>query len=229
MTEKIVALLPMKVNSVRVPQKNFRSFNGKPLFRWILDTLLSLEEIDQIVINTDARKKLASHGLRDSERIIIRDRHNSICGDDISMNLILSDDIQNINADIFLMTHTTNPLLSADTIRKALKTFIDSYPRQKVDSLFSVNCFQTRFYSKDGLAINHNPSLLIKTQDLEPWYEENSNLYLFTPASFMSTQSRIGKHPMLFVTPKSESFDIDGAEDWEIAHWIAMGKSQSKI
>ena len=142
MTEKIVALLPMKVNSVRVPQKNFRSFNGKPLFRWILDTLLSLEEIDQIVINTDARKKLASHGLRDSERIIIRDRPNSICGDDISMNLILSDDIQNINADIFLMTHTTNPLLSADTIRKALKTFIDSNPRQKVDSLFSVNCFK---------------------------------------------------------------------------------------
>ncbi len=229
MVEKIVALLPMKANSVRVPQKNFRNFNGKPLFRWILDTLLSLEEIEKIVINTDAREILASHGLRDSERIIIRDRPNSICGDEISMNLILSDDIQNISADIFLMTHTTSPLLSADTIRKALKTFIDSHPRQKVDSLFSVNRFQTRFYSKDGSAINHDPSLLVKTQDLEPWYEENSNLYLFTPASFMSTQSRIGKHPILFVTPKLESFDIDGTEDWELALWIAKGKSQSKI
>ena len=73
-TYRRVALLPMKAHSGRVPQKNFRLFAGKPLFRWILDTLLSLEEIECVIINTDAREILAGHGLLESKRIQIRDR-----------------------------------------------------------------------------------------------------------------------------------------------------------
>ena len=92
MKNKIVALLPMKANSERVKGKNFRDFNGKPLFRWILDTLLAVEEIDQVIINTDARAILAENGLVDSERVKIRDRKPEICGDLVSMNLILADD-----------------------------------------------------------------------------------------------------------------------------------------
>jgi CMP-N-acetylneuraminic acid synthetase len=66
---RIVALLPMKANSERVKGKNFRDFCGKPLFRWILDTLLEVEEIDQVVINTDARQILADNGFTDTDRI----------------------------------------------------------------------------------------------------------------------------------------------------------------
>jgi CMP-N-acetylneuraminic acid synthetase len=86
---RIVALLPMKANSDRVKGKNFRDFGGKPLFKWVLDTLLSVAEIDLIVINTDARHILAEHGLIDNERILMRDRNEEICGDLISMNLII--------------------------------------------------------------------------------------------------------------------------------------------
>ncbi|MCE2915673.1 MAG: hypothetical protein LW768_09035, partial [Rubrivivax sp.] len=89
MSDKIVALLPMKANSERVVGKNFRDFNGKPLFRWILDTLLSVGDIDRVVINTDARGILAEHGLVDSDRVTIRDRKPEICGDFVSMNLVL--------------------------------------------------------------------------------------------------------------------------------------------
>ena len=98
----LVALLPMKANSVRVPSKNFRHLAGKPLFRWILDTLLAMPEIDAVVINTDARQILADNGLVDGEangRVIIRDRKPEICGDLVSMNLVLADDVQNVPAD----------------------------------------------------------------------------------------------------------------------------------
>ena len=54
MKNKIVALLPMKAHSERVKGKNFKIFNGKPLYKWILDTLLSTNIIDKVVINTDA-------------------------------------------------------------------------------------------------------------------------------------------------------------------------------
>jgi CMP-N-acetylneuraminic acid synthetase len=206
----------MKLNSTRVQGKNFRNLCGKPLFKWILDTLLLEGQIDKIVINTDARSKLAENGLYESDRIIIRDRPKILCGDHISMNLILENDIENIDASTYLMTHTTNPLLSLNSIRRGIDTYnkslVDGY-----DSLFSVNKFQTRFYNINNEPINHDPNNLIPTQELEPWFEENSNLYIFSKSSFRSSNARIGKNPKMLVTDKHESIDIDTPSDWEIA------------
>ena len=216
-----VALLPMKAHSARVKGKNFREFAGKPLFRWILDSLLALDEIQAIIINTDAREILAEHGLQESERVLIRDRREEIRGDMVSMNKIIEDDIASIESDTYLMTHTTNPLLGVSTIRAALGTYIAGVKEGSADSLFTVNRFQTRFYRQDGSAINHDPNNLLRTQDLEPWYEENSNLYIFSRDSFASTKARIGTNPLLFETPYMESFDIDDQEGWDLSELVA--------
>ena len=216
----------MKANSERVKGKNFRSLNGKPLFRWILDTLLSVEAINQVVINTDARAILEENGLTDSDRVLIRDRRPKICGDFVSMNLVLADDIASIPADIYLMTHTTNPLLSSETIRAAIKLYENS--SREIDSLFTVNKTQARFYRADGSPVNHDPNNLVRTQDLEPWYEENSNLFIFTRESFTKTNARIGARPMMFETPFMESFDIDTPDDWTICAIISRHLSSSK-
>ena len=217
MNEKIVALLPMKANSERVRGKNFREFCGKPLFRWILDTLLSVDEIDSVIINTDARRNLAENGLTESERVKIRDRKPEICGDLVSMNKVLADDVENVEADFYLMTHTTNPLMSTDTIRGAVDTYRKAVAQDSADSLFTVDKIQTRFYRADGSAVNHDPENLVRTQDLEPWYEENSNLYIFSRNSFTSTGARIGKRPVMFESPRFESIDIDDQSDWDFA------------
>ncbi len=219
--DNIVALLPMKAHSARVSEKNFRDFNGKPLFRWILDTLLEISEISKIVINTDAREILGEKGLIDAKRIQIRDRSANLCGDFVSMNRILEDDIKHVPADRYLMTHTTNPLLKTSTIRRALRAFQQAREIGTTDSLFAVNRIQTRFYREDGTAVNHDPKSLVRTQDLEPWYEENSTLYIFTAESFAKTNARIGERPILFETPKLESIDIDGQEDWDLAKALA--------
>ncbi|MDB9450830.1 acylneuraminate cytidylyltransferase family protein [Dolichospermum circinale] len=219
---KIVALLPMKANSERVKGKNFKPLYNKPLFQWVLDSLTSLPQISKVVINTDARDILAANQLFDSERVEIRDRKPEICGDFVSMNLVIADDIANVPADVYLMTHTTNPLLSDATIQKALQQFLDAWENGSADSLFTVNRFQTRFYRQDGTAINHDPNNLIRTQDLEPWYEENSNLYIFTAESFAATGARIGKKPILFETPRLEAIDIDDQTDWNLAESVAQ-------
>jgi len=214
---RIVALLPMKANSVRVKGKNFRDFCGKPLFRWILDTLLDVDEIDLIVINTDARHILAENGLVDTDRITIRDRRADLCGDHVSMNLVLADDLVNVPSDIYLMTHTTNPLLSVNTVRQAIAAFLQAKAAGTADSLFTVDKVQTRFYRADCSPVNHDPEDLIPTQELDPWFEENSNLYLFTSESFIHTRARIGIRPMMYQSPSFESIDIDTPEDWEFA------------
>lgn len=221
----LVALLPMKAHSSRVIAKNFRPFAGKPLFFWILDSLLASPEIDRIVINTDARDQLRDGGLDEGHaggRVIIRDRKAELCGDFVSMNLVLADDVAAVSADAYLMTHTTNPLLSPTTIRRAIARYRDARASGEADSLFTVNRFQTRFYRADGSPVNHDPDNLIRTQDLEPWFEENSNLYLFSRDSFASTGARIGRRPLMMEIPKLESADIDGPEDWMMAEALAL-------
>ena len=114
--KKIVALLPLKENSERIADKNFKNFAGKPLFFWILDSLLKNNNINSVVINTDAEETLLNNGLKQSNRVIIKERPIHLRGDDISMNLIIEDDVNFTEADLYLMTHTTNPLLSTKTI-----------------------------------------------------------------------------------------------------------------
>lgn len=218
----------MKANSQRVKGKNFRPLHGKPLFRWILDSLLAVDEIAEVVINTDARHILAENGLTDGGRVRIRDRKPELVGDTVSMNLILADDIAAVEADTYLMTHTTNPMLSPATIASALARYQAGVTAGEADSLFTVNRIQTRFYRADASAVNHDPDNLIQTQDLEPWFEENSNLYIFSRASFAATNARIGRKPLLHEMSKLEALDIDTPEDWDLAEAVAGMRMAAK-
>jgi CMP-N-acetylneuraminic acid synthetase len=218
---RVVALLPIKGNSERVRGKNFRPFNGRPLFQWVLTALLDTPSIDLVVINTDARGMLAENGLCADKRVLVRDRKPEICGDFVSMNLVLADDVANVPGDAYVMTHATNPLLTSATIAKALDRYFEGISNGAADSLFTVNRFQTRFYRADGSPVNHDPTKLIRTQDLEPWYEENSNLYVFSCDSFAATSARIGKRPIMLEMNRAESQDIDDQEGWDIAEALA--------
>jgi CMP-N-acetylneuraminic acid synthetase len=213
---KLVALLPMKANSERVIGKNFKVFKTKPLYRWVLDKLLALDEIDKVIINTDASEILKLNGLPQSDKIILRERKPELCGDFVSMNKIIADDISAIDAETYLMTHTTNPLISQETFSQAISTY-EEVDTNEFDSLFSVNKYQSRFYNGAAQPLNHDPSNLIRTQDLPPLFEENSCLYMFTRKSFEQTNARIGNSPKLYPTPFFESVDIDDAINWSIA------------
>jgi CMP-N-acetylneuraminic acid synthetase len=221
--ERVVALYPIKACSERIAGKNFRDFAGRPLFRWVLDRLLEIPEIERVVINTDGCHELAEHGVDSSPKLLLRDRRPELCGHHVSMNRILADDVENVPADVYVMTHATNPLLRVETIREALGAFVVARERGSADSLFAVNRVQARFYREDGAPINHDPEALLPTQQLEPWFEENSNLYLFTPHSFRASGARIGLRPMLFELPAWESVDIDDRDSWRHAELIARG------
>jgi CMP-N-acetylneuraminic acid synthetase len=222
---KLVALLPMKAHSERIKRKNFKNFSGKPLFQWVLDTLLEIKEIEKVIINTDAKHILIEQGLNlDSGRIILRERKKDLCGDYVSMNDVLMDDVININAESYLMTHTTNPLIKCTTIKQAYRKYLDGLKNHSKDSLFTVNKYQTRFYRPDGTAINHDKDNLVRTQDLEGYYEENSNLYIFSQKSFKLNNARIGNKPILFETPRIESIDIDDETGWKLAELIKLSE-----
>ncbi len=212
-----------------MPRKNFKNLQGKPLYQWILDELLTLSFVQEVVINTDAQTELRSCGLEPGGAVTIRERRPELCGDEVSMNRIIEDDLSAYpDNDHFLMTHTTNPLLTRQTLERAWAEYREGVDDGLADSLFSVNRFQTRFYRANGTAVNHDPDNLIPTQDLEPWYEENSCLYIFNQDSFRKTRARIGAQPRLFETPPLESIDIDEFRDWALAEALIqyLGRSE---
>lgn len=211
----ITALLPMKAHSERVPNKNFKLIEGKPLFAWMLTTLCNLDFVDRVIINTDASSELFGKYLENS-KVIFRERKRDLCGDLVSMNKIIEDDVLSDDNEIYLMTHTTNPLISNSTCTNAFNAFTK---RNIIDhdSLFTATKFQGRFYYGSNVAINHDPNELLRTQDLPPMYLENSCIYIFERKNFLETKTRIGKKPMIFETPQLESIDIDTEDDWLLA------------
>lgn len=213
--KQVIALLPMKDHSERIANKNMKSFNGLPLYHAIVNVLSQSNFINRIVINTDS-ERIAADAEKNFSNIQIIWRPEEIQGDFISMNDIIAYDLGNLEEEHFLQTHSTNPLLTIETINQAVEVYFNNL--EKYDSLFSVTRFQTRFYWADGKAINHNPDELIRTQDLPPIFEENSNFYIFSKKSFKKANNkRIGLRPFLFEINKSEAIDIDNPDDFELA------------
>jgi CMP-N-acetylneuraminic acid synthetase len=214
---KIVALVPMRHHSQRVPGKNYRPLAGKPLFHHIIETLLAVTEISQIVVDTDSNEVM--DGLRKhfpTVQIINRPEH--LRADDVPMNEILIHDTGLFEADFYLQTHSTNPLLKPETISKAIQLLITNYPDR--DSLFSVTRLQTRLYDQHGNAINHNPKELIQTQDLPPVYEENSCIYIFKREYLLAKRHRISDKPLMFDIDADEAWDIDEELDFAICDFL---------
>lgn len=220
----IAAFIPMRHHSQRVPGKNYRPLAGKPLFHHIVETLLKVPEIRQVVVDTDSEPIM--DGVRRSfpdVKVIRRPEH--LRADDVPMNDILLYDTSQIEADFYLQTHSTNPLLKPETISRAIQKFVSAYP--EYDSLFSVTRLQTRLYFPDGRAINHNPRELMQTQDLPPVYEENSCLYLFTRDNLIKYHHRIGEKPLMFEIPAEEAWDIDEELDFTICDLLLRSAPQS--
>jgi len=223
-SRRLVALLFVKGESVRVPDKNFRRLGDRPLFRWIVDTVLRLPSVDRLLINTDVGNRLVESGLPEDSRIRVQDRAPALCGNDVTANALLQPMVAAEGAERYLLVHATCPFLQVDTITQALTLYDQAIAQGTGDSLFGVTRHQTRFYTPGGAALNHDPARLVPTQDLEPTYEENSSLYIFSKDSFEQTGSRIGRRPVLFETPATESLDIDTELDWDRAVTHATGE-----
>ncbi|MFZ6026463.1 MAG: cytidylyltransferase domain-containing protein [Chloroflexota bacterium] len=214
---KIVALVPMRHHSQRVPGKNYRPLAGKPLYHHIIQALLQCPEIGEVVVDTDSPPVM--DGLRRHfPAVHVLERPEHLRADAIAMNEILAYDTEQAPADFYLQTHTTNPLLRPETISRGLQAFVANYPAY--DSLFSVTRLQTRLWDQLGRAINHNPAVLLQTQDLPPVYEENSCLYLFTRQNLLARRNRLGERPMMFEIDAAEAWDIDEELDFAVVDFL---------
>lgn len=213
----IVALVPMRHHSERVPGKNYRPFSGQSLYHHIVRNLLGCPLIDQIVVDTDS-PVIVEGVSQDFPEVMLIERPEHLRAGTVPMNDVLLHDVSEIEADYYLQTHSTNPLLRTATITEAIEQFLGNYP--VYDSLFSVTRIQTRLWDGLARAINHNPAILLRTQDLPPVYEENSCLYIFTGETLEARRNRIGHRPLMFEIDRVEAWDVDEELDFQVAEFL---------
>ena len=211
---RITAVVPMRHSSERVPGKNYRDFGGLPLYEHIIGSLSACVSIGEIIVDTDS--PIIAGGLAEKfpeVRVLERPRH--LRDGMIDMNEVLTNTLAAIDTQFVLQTHSTNPLITSQTLDRAISRFVESLPHH--DSLFSATKLQQRLWDTGGNPINHSLDILVRTQDLSPIWLENSCIYIFSKTKFLELGRRIGERPVIFETPLAESFDIDSEEDFAIA------------
>lgn len=217
MNYHIAALVPMRHSSERVSGKNYRPFVSQPLYHHIVKNLLASPLVNEVVIDTDS-PVIIEETAKFFPKVRILERPEHLRGGNIPMNDVLLNCVNQVKADFYLQTHSTNPLVRSETITNAIQTLIDNYPMY--DSLFSVTRLQTRLWDGLARAINHNPAILLRTQDLSPIYEENSCIYIFTKDILQARHNRIGERPLMFEMDRNEAWDIDEELDFRIAEFL---------
>ncbi len=213
----MIAITFMKEHSERISNKNLQTMNGKPLFYWIYKSLLHVKQIEKIYLDTDSQliKRAVEHYF--GHHIIVLDRPDEVKGDRVTANTLINSLLSRIDGSLFLMTHVTNPLLKSETISRAISEYTNR--GSLYDSLIGVNVHNSNFYNLFRQPINHNPRVVEMSQRIEPLYEENSCLYIFTRNIFYH-HGRVGQFPIMFPVSKLESVDINTMEDWIIAESI---------
>ena len=207
--KRIVAVVPIKLNNRRLPQKNTRSFtNGQPLCTYILNTLLTVEGLDGVFVYC-SNPQIQTY-LPDGVTYI--NRPKDFDTDTTSMSDILFRFAQDISADIYLMTHTTAPFIKKKSIEEGLNAVIkDGY-----DSAFAAKKLQDFLWS-NGRPMNYSLENIPRTQDLPALYEETSGFYIYTAETIRKHHRRIGERPYIVEVGEIEAIDIDEEEDFVIA------------
>lgn len=209
---KVTAVVPMKLNNRRLPQKNTKCFkNGKPLCWYILSTLLKINEIEEVYVycsNPDIKKYIP-------EGVNYLKRSEDLDQDSTKMNEVLQAFAREIPSDIYVMAHTTAPFIKSSSIKKGLEAVLSG----DFDSSFAVKKLQD-FLWKDGRPFNYELDNIPRTQDLPPLFEETSGFYIYKSNIITNLNRRIGQKPFLVEVGEIESIDIDEPEDFKIADAI---------
>ena len=216
------AIVPIRTSSTRLPDKNFLGFDAAPLYRVILGKLEQVPQVNKIYVNTDS-EIIEKECPVLFEKVVIIKRAPGISAPQITMNDIIRNDLPNMEGEHFLQTHVTNPLLSKNTITKAIDQYFSSLKAH--DSLFTAEKIKKRVYAHNGKPVNHSNGKLEQTQDLDEVFVENSNLFIFSRKSFIeANNSRIGKKPMVFPMNMIEGIDIDYSTDLALAALIHQNR-----
>lgn len=209
---KTVALVPIKLNSQRLPHKNILPIAGHPLCWHICNSLKNARGIDEVYVYCSDEK--VTEYL--PEGVIFKQREKWLDGDLVKGFDIYRSFISEVDADVYVLAHTTSPFIKTETIENALAHILSG----ENDSAFSAERIQT-FAWYQGRPINYDLNDVPRTQDMEPIWVETSAFFMFKKEIFTEHNRRIGYHPFIQEVSGIEAVDIDEKKDYDLACKLA--------
>ena len=208
---KVVAFVPIRLNSKRVVGKNLKMLGGKPLLQHILETLVTVKEIDEVYVYCSSEEIIPylPQGVKFLKRDTLLD------GDETLGKEIYKAFVNDVDADVYMLTHTTSPFIKAATISQA----IEKVTQEGHDSAFSAQRIKT-FTWYNGKPLNYDLKEIPRTQTIEPVYVETSAFYIFRKEVWTVKGQRVGDNPYMAIVDQIEGIDIDYPEDFEFAEKV---------
>lgn len=206
---RVVAVVPMKLNNNRLPNKNIRPLSdGTPLCSLIFSTLLSVHELDEVYVycSNDEIQKYIPRGINFLQRSALLDT------DTTTMNEVLLAFANGVPSDIYVLSHATAPFISCSSIRKGIQAVAAS----GYDSAFAARKVQ-EFLWQNEMPINYDVGRVPRTQDLPEMFAETCGLYVYRHDLITRQKRRIGLRPLIIEVDSLEGIDIDEADDFILA------------
>lgn len=213
---KIVLFIPIKLNNQRLPGKNTMLLNGKPTCSYIFDTVSKINEINEkyIYCSDESIKPYIAPYKSKGLSFLKRDKY--LDGFQVKGLEIIERFVKDVDADIYVLTHVTQPFTKSESIKNALEKVISG----EYDSAFSAVALQDYMW-KNGKPFNYDMKNIVRTQDLVPIYMETGAFFIFRKEVFTKYGQRIGNNPYIYEIDQFEAVDIDTAEDFEFAKVVA--------
>lgn len=205
---KAVAFVPIRLNSKRVVGKNLKLLGDKPLLQYILETLVKVPQLSDIYVYCSQESIIPY--LPKGVKFLKRD--TSLDSDETLGCEIYEAFTKAVDADVYMLAHTTSPFIKPSTISNALDKVINN----NHDSAFSAQKIQT-FTWYNGKPLNYNLNEIPRTQTIEPIYVETSAFYIFRRKVWTESRQRIGERPYMAIVDTVEGVDIDNPEDFDFA------------
>ncbi len=216
---KIVALVPIKLNSERVPNKNILTLGKHPMCYHLVNTLLKVNKIDEVCIYCSDEQVMEYLPVG----AVFKKRRKELDGNLVKGEEIYSSFLREVDADIYILAHTTSPFTKVESVEHALeKVLYDKY-----DSAFSAQKVQTFSWYRQN-PINYELNHIPRTQEIEPIYIETSSFYIFFKELWEKYRRRIGFCPYIQEVDAIEAVEIDTMDQFMLAKSIAESELAKK-
>lgn len=229
---KVLAILPARGGSKRIPNKNIREFCNQPMISWPISVLKASDHVQDIIVSTESIhiKEIAEK----CGATVPFLRPQELADDQTGTKAVIKHAtewyIENVTTpDLVLTIYPTAVFITEEDIEKAIALI------EETNSTSIMACKEYNYPIQRAVFINdHNKIemfqpeyILTRTQDCKPAYHDAAQLYLSRVEQILSDSAEFDINSSMLVIPKHRAVDIDTPDDFEFAERLFQMKLSS--
>ena len=234
--KKILAVIPARGNSKRIPKKNIKNFFDQPIIKYSIDVAVKSKCFDEVMVSTDD-KKIAQMAKKYGAKIpFLRSTANSsdhATTADVLKEVLLQYQKQGKIYDYVCCIYATAPFITINKIKTAKKMIM----KTGAGSVFPITRFSSpiqRSFNIDksgNLKMNWPENENLRSQDIKPSYYDSGQFYFLNTKEFLKQRTLFAKKALPIIVSELETQDLDNKEDWKMAElkYEALKKRKNKI